>query len=357
MRIVVNRKEIEVPGPLTVEELLAHLGHEGGRVAVAVGDEVVTRERWASVVVREGEHVEIVRAIGGGEGPWAGRDPYDPAGDPLVIAGRTFRSRLFVGTGKYPDAATMQAALERSGTEMVTVAIRYMDFSDPRGGDILAHLDLSRYHLLPNTAGAYTVEDAVKMARLAREATGTNWIKLEVIGDRETLLPDLSGTLEATRILVKEGFVVLPYTTADLVTCLRLEEAGAAAVMPLASLIGSGQGLVDWTSLRRVIERVKVPVVVDAGIGSPADAAHAMELGAAAVLINTAIAKARVPALMAEAMRWAVIAGRQGFLAGRIPRLEGASPSSPTAGVPLAGAGATAVPAGPAPLRRPEEVE
>lgn len=356
MRIVVNRREIEVPGPLTVAELLAHLGQSDARVAVAVGDEIVSRDAWAHVRIEEGQHVEIVRAIGGGAPNWAGREPYDPADDPLVIAGRTFRSRLFVGTGKYSDPATMQAALERSGTEMVTVAIRYMDFSDPKGGDILAHLDLSRYHLLPNTAGAYTVEDAVKMARLAREATGTNWIKLEVIGDRDTLLPDLQGTLEATRRLVAEGFVVLPYTTADLVTCLRLEEAGAAAVMPLASLIGSGQGLVDWTSLRRVIERVRVPVVVDAGLGSPTDAAHAMELGAAAVLINTAIARARVPALMAEAMRWAVLAGRQGFLAGRMPRLEGASPSSPVTGVPLAHGPAAPAPAATA-LRRPGEVE
>jgi len=257
-----------------------------------------------------------------------------PATDALVIAGRCFTSRLFLGTGRFNAPMTMTAALEASGTEMVTVAIRMtgVDGSGPDAG-ILGALDTQRYHLLPNTAGATTARQAIFMAELAREALGATWVKLEVIGDERTLWPDVAATLEATRILVREGFVVLPYTTTDLVTALRLEEAGAATVMPLGSMIGSGQGVADWDGVRRIVERVDVPVVVDAGIGTPSDAARAMEAGAAACLINTAISRAAAPALMATAMRYAVIAGRQGYLAGRMPRLDHAVPSSPLAGV------------------------
>ena len=253
---------------------------------------------------------------------------------PLVIAGRTFTSRLFVGTGRFTSPALMREALEASGTEMVTVAIRLtgVDGSGPDAG-ILAALDTTRYHLLPNTAGATSVRQAVFMAELAREALGTNWVKLEVIGDERTLWPDVAGTVEATRILVDEGFVVLPYTTTDLVTALRLEEAGAATVMPLGSMIGSGQGVVDWDGVRRIVERVQVPVVVDAGIGSPSDAAQGMEAGADACLINTAISRANDPPRMAAAMRHAVMAGRLGYLAGRMLRSDHAIPSSPPVGV------------------------
>src|ERR671924_1376805 len=254
--------------------------------------------------------------------------------DPLVIAGRTFTSRLFVGTGRFPSPALMREALEASGTEMVTVAIRLtgVDGSGPDAG-ILSALDRTRYHLLPNTAGATSVRQAVFMVELAREALGTNWVKLEVIGDERTLWPDVAGTVEATRILVGEGFVVLPYTTTDLVTALRLEDAGAATVMPLGSMIGSGQGVQDWEGVRRVAERVRVPVVVDAGIGSPSDAAQAMEAGADACLINTAISRANDPVRMAAAMRHAVIAGRLGYRAGRMPRSDVAIPSSPVNGL------------------------
>src|ERR671933_441238 len=258
--------------------------------------------------------------------------------DPLVIAGRTFTSRLFVGTGRFTSPALLREALEVSGTEMVTVAIRLTgaDGSGPDAG-ILAALDTRRYHLLPNTAGATSVRQAVFMAELAREALGTNWVKLEVIGDERTLWPDIAGTVEATRILVDEGFVVLPYTTTDLVTALRLEEAGAATVMPLGSMIGSGQGVVDWDGVRRIVERVQAPVVVDAGIGAPSDAVRAMEAGADACLINTAISRSDNPPLMAAAMRTAVIAGRLGYRAGRMPRSDVAIPSSPVDG--LVGAG------------------
>lgn len=292
-------------------------------IVVAVNGEVVRREEWDSKVLSEGDEVEIVHAVAGGSGE-----------DELEIAGVRFSSRLFVGTGKYEDTQTMREALERSGTEMVTVAVRYMDLSG--GRSILQELDLSRYRLLPNTAGATTAEQAVKMARLAREATGTNWIKLEVIGDQKTLWPDTAATIEATETLVEEGFVVLPYTSTDLVAAIRLEEAGAATVMPLASPIGSGQGMPDWASIQRIVERISVPVVVDAGLGVPSDAAFAMELGADAVLVNTAIAKAQDPPRMAEAMKLGVRAGRLAYLAGRMPVSRYAVPSSPTRGVPAA---------------------
>ncbi|MDP8952406.1 MAG: thiazole synthase [Actinomycetota bacterium] len=249
------------------------------------------------------------------------------------MAGERFSSRLILGTGKYPDFETMNAALANSGTEMVTVAIRYMN--SPEEGSILDNLDLSRYKLLPNTAGATTVEGALKMARLAREATGTEWIKLEIIGDPSTLWPDTAATVEATEILVPEGFVVLPYTSPDLVAAMRLEEAGAATVMPLGSPIGSGQGMPDWAGIHRIVERISsVPVVVDAGIGVPSDAALAMELGADAVLINTAVARAEDPPRMAEAMKLGVRAGRLSYLAGRMPASPVAHASSPTKGVP-----------------------
>src|SRR5437763_1371603 len=222
--------------------------------------------------------------------------------DPRVTAGRSLASRLFVGTGRFTSPAVMRDALEASGTEMVTVAIRMtgVDGSGPDAG-ILAALDTTRYHLLPNTAGATSVRQAVFMAELAREALGTDWVKLEVIGDERTLWPDVAGTVEATRALVRAGFVVLPYTTSDLVTALRLEDAGAATVMPLGSMIGSGQGIVDVDSIRRICERVAVPVVVDAGIATPSDAALAMEAGADACLINTAISRSDNPVLMARA--------------------------------------------------------
>jgi thiazole synthase len=273
--------------------------------------------------------VDIVHAVSGGD-----------HADPLTIAGQAFASRLFLGTGKYADDGTMARALEASGTGMVTVAIRFMNLDEPGNGQgsILERLDLSKYRLLPNTAGAYTVKDAVKMARLARAVTGTEWIKLEVIGDRRTLWPDVAATIEATKILVSEGFVVLPYTSPDLVAALRLEEAGAATVMPLASPIGSGAGMQDWKSIERIVQAVTVPVVVDAGIGVPSDAALAMELGADAVLINTAVAKASDPVGMARAMKAGVEAGRLARLAGRMPVSSYANASSPTAGVPVASA-------------------
>ena len=328
MNVTLNREPARLDGPeTTVRGLLVEKNIPDEAIVVAVNGDVVRRDEWDRLRLDEGDEVEIVHAVAGGAGETGGEDE-------LVIAGESFSSRLFLGTGKYPDGAAMGAALEASGTEMVTVAVRHMDLTGD-GASILGQLDLSRYRLLPNTAGATTAEQAVKMARMAREATGTNWLKLEVIGDKDTLWPDTAATVEATKVLVDEGFVVLPYTSPDLVAAIRLEEAGASAVMPLASPIGSGLGMVDWSSIRRMVERISsVPVVVDAGIGVPSDAAVAMDIGADALLVNTAIARAENPALMAEAMRKGAEAGRLAHLAGRMPVSVMARPSSTTRGVP-----------------------
>ena len=252
---------------------------------------------------------------------------------PLEIAGRAFRSRLMVGTGKYRSNEEMVRAIEASGAEIVTVAVRRVDLDRSKDTSVLHHLDPKRYFLLANTAGCYTATDAVRYARLGREAGFNDFVKLEVIGDEETLLPDVQGLLEAANILVKEGFKVLAYTNEDLVMALRLEDAGCAAVMPLASPIGSGLGLLNPFSVRTIKRRLHVPVVVDAGVGTASDACVTMEQGVDGILMNTAIAAAKDPVGMARAMRLAVEAGRAAFLAGRMPRREVAFPSSPTEGM------------------------
>src|SRR6187431_1335395 len=251
----------------------------------------------------------------------------------LVIAGRRFSSRLVVGTGKYPSHEVMQAAHLAAGVDMVTVAVRRVDLSAKGAGALLNWIDRDAIFLLPNTAGCYTVEDAVRTARLGREAGLSEWVKLEVIGDERTLFPDNEALIEATRILVSEGFVVLPYTNDDPIACRKLEEAGAAAVMPLGAPIGSGLGIQNTNNIRIIREFSKVPVIVDAGVGTASDAALAMELGADAVLMNTAIAGAQEPVAMAEAMKHAVTAGRLAYRAGRIPRKMYATASSPVEGL------------------------
>ena len=252
---------------------------------------------------------------------------------PLTIAGRSFRSRLMVGTGKYRDNDDMVRAIEASGAEVVTVAVRRVDLDRSSEKGILYHLSPDQYFLLANTAGCYTAEEAVRYARLAREAGFNEFIKLEVIGDRETLLPDTQGLITAARELAGDGFKVLAYTNDDLITALRLEDAGCAAVMPLASPIGSGLGLLNPHGIRTIKRRLAVPVVVDAGVGTASDACLTMEQGVDGILMNTALAEARDPAAMAAAMRLAVDAGRLAFLAGRMPRREVAMPSSPAAGM------------------------
>ncbi len=252
---------------------------------------------------------------------------------PLIIAGKSFWSRLLVGTGKYPSNEVMVQAHEASGAEIITVAVRRVNISDRSKESLLDHIDTSKYSLLPNTAGCYTAEDAIRTARLGREAGLSNWVKLEVIGDERTLFPDNEALIAATRELVKDDFVVLPYTNDDPVTCRKLEEAGAAAVMPLGAPIGSGLGIQNPNNIEIIREAAGVPVIVDAGVGTASDAAFAMELGVDGVLMNTGIAEATDPVAMAEAMRLAVDAGRLAYLAGRIPKKRHASASSPLEGV------------------------
>ncbi len=253
--------------------------------------------------------------------------------DMLEIAGKRFRSRLMLGSGKFRTAAEMREAYAAANAEIVTVAIRRLNLDDPTEKTLLDEIDWTTYTILPNTAGCYTVDDALRTARLGRELTGSNWVKLEVIGDPKYLWPDPIGTLDAARRLVDEGFVVLPYTTDDPILAKRLEEAGCATVMPMGSPIGSGQGIPSFGRIKVIIEQASVPVVVDAGLGVPSDAAIAMELGADACLVNTAIAEAGNPALMSEAFADGVRAGRRGFLAGRIVQRAYASASSPLEGV------------------------
>lgn len=250
--------------------------------------------------------------------------------DALVIAGREFKSRLILGSGKYESFELMKRSLEASGTDMVTVAVRRVNLSDRSGESLLDHIDTGKYHILPNTAGCYSADEAVRTAMLAREVLDTPWVKLEVIGDEKTLFPDNEGLLEATRALVREGFIVLPYLNDDLIVARKLIDAGAAAVMPLAAPIGSGLGIQNLTNLRILREQIReVPLIVDAGVGTASDATLAMELGVDGILMNSGIAGARDPIAMAGAMKHAVLAGRLAFQAGRIPRKLYASASSP----------------------------
>src|SRR3954462_15467510 len=253
--------------------------------------------------------------------------------DRFTIADKIFSSRLFVGTGKYSSPAVMVRAHEASGTEMITVAVRRVNIADRSKESLLDFIDTSKYFILPNTAGCYTADDAVRTARLGREAGLSHWVKLEVIGDERTLFPDNEALIEATRVLVREGFVVLPYTSDDPVVCRKLEDAGASAVMPLGAPIGSGLGIQNPNNIRIIREFSHVPVIVDAGVGTASDAAFAMELGADAVLMNTAIAGAQDPVAMAEAMQLAIRAGRLAYGAGRIARKMYATASSPVEGL------------------------
>jgi len=252
--------------------------------------------------------------------------------DPFILAGREYQSRLIVGTGKYKDFAENKRAVEASGAEIVTVAVRRVNITDPNKENLLDYIDPKKYTILPNTAGCYTAEEAVRTCRLAREAGIGKLVKLEVIGDQRTLFPDIPGTLEAAKILVKEGFIVLPYILDDPISCKKLEDIGCAAVMPLAAPIGSGLGIRNPYNLRIILEHSRIPVIVDAGVGTASDAAVALEMGCDAILMNTAIAEAKDPILMAEAMRLGVEAGRKAYLAGRMPKKLYASASSPMDG-------------------------
>ena len=327
LHITLNGDAHEVSGPLTVSELLAQLNIDARRVAVEHNLTVLKRDAYGTTMVRDGDDVEIVNFVGGGQ------ELRMRNSELLTIADKSFSSRLIVGTGKYASPAVMVQAHEASGAEMITVAVRRVNISDRTKESLLDYIDTSKYVLLPNTAGCYTADEAVRTARLGREAGLSNWVKLEVIGDERTLFPDNEQLIEATRILVREGFVVLPYTTDDPVVCRKLEDAGAAAIMPLGAPIGSGLGIQNVNNLRIIREFARVPLIVDAGVGTASDAALAMELGADAVLMNTAIAGAQDAVAMAEAMKLAVRAGRLAFLAGRIPRKLYANASSPVEGL------------------------
>src|SRR2546428_4330259 len=323
IQIRLNGETREIPSALNVAKLLEHFDLPKDRVAVERNRSIVPKVQWETVAVNNGDELEVVQFVGGG----SGND------DPFVIAGRTFKSRLIVGTGKYPTHAVMAEAHRRSGTDMVTVAVRRIDLKAPKGQSLLDYIDRERIMILPNTAACYNVEDAVRTARLGREAGLSNWVKLEVIGDERTLFPDTAALIEATKILVKEGFVVLPYTNDDLVVARKLIDAGAAAIMPLGAPIGSGMGIQNLTGIRILREMITdVPLIVDAGVGTASDATIAMELGADGVLMNTAIAGAKDPGSMAEAMNYAVKAGRLAFKSGRIQRKLYATASSPMEG-------------------------
>jgi thiazole synthase len=338
LKLTINGEPRCLPEPLTVADLLEQLGHDRRRVAVEVNREVVPTLQHTECGLNEGDAVEIVTLVGGGSG-----EPPAPVDKSLVVGGFTFRSRLITGTGKYASYEQMRDCLAASGCEVTTVAVRRERLVDKQGRNILDYLDLKRYTILPNTAGCFSAEDAVRHARLARELLanlgnpGASWVKLECLGDPKTLLPDPIDTLKATEQLVKEDFQVLVYTSDDPIMARQLKKAGAASVMPAGSPIGSGQGVLNPNNIRIILEYLKdgdpdYPVIVDAGVGTASDVTEAMELGCDGVLLNTGIAHAQDPMRMAWAMRYACESGRLAYLAGRIPRKLYAQASSPMEG-------------------------
>jgi len=324
MQITINGESRGFTGPMSVDALLRTLSLDPRKIAVERNREIVPRSIYGSVLVSDGDKLEIVHFIGGGN---AMEDK------PLIVAGRKFSSRLIIGTGKYKDYAQNAAAAEAAGVEMVTVAVRRVNLSDPGQPMLVDYVSPKKYTYLPNTAGCFTADDALRTLRLAREAGGWDLVKLEVLGDQKTLYPEMEETLKAAAVLIREGFQVMVYCSDDPIAAKKLEDIGCAAIMPLAAPIGSGLGIQNRVNIRLIVEQSKVPVIVDAGVGTASDAAIAMELGCDGVLMNTAIAEARDPIRMAVAMKHAVIAGREAYLAGRMPRKLYADPSSPLAGL------------------------
>jgi thiazole synthase len=321
--VTLNGKPRNVPDGVSLLDLLKQLDVQPSRVVVEHNREIRRRDDFEKTRVHAGDELELVYFVGGGS----------PADDALVVGGRPLRSRLIHGTGKFASNDVLARCLEAAQPDMITVAIRRLNLEGGRSE--LQGIDLRRYTLLPNTAGATTAEGAVRLARLARAAGFSDFIKVEVVGDEDTLLPDPQATLEATRQLVKEGFIVMAYTSDDVVQAIRLYEAGAAAVMPGAAPIGTTLGLQNLLNLELIVSKVKVPVIVDAGLGVPSEAARCLEVGAAAVLVNTAIARAQNPPEMARAFAEAVVAGRRAFLAGRAHIGLKAVASSPVEGLPV----------------------
>ncbi len=313
-----------VNAPMSVAALVREIGLDPTRVAVERNLEIVPKSLYAETLLADGDALEIVHFVGGGEAM---------PDDSWTVAGRRFTSRLIVGTGKYKSFEQNRAAVEASGAEIVTVAVRRVNVMDPKQPMLTDYIDPKRYTYLPNTAGCYTAEDAIRTLRLAREAGGWSLVKLEVLGEQKTLYPDMVETLRATDVLVKDGFDVMVYCSDDPIMARRLEDAGACAIMPLGAPIGSGLGLQNPVTIRLIVEQAKVPVLVDAGVGTASDAAVAMELGCDGVLMNTAIAEAKDPVAMARAMKLGVEAGRLAYQAGRMPKRRYADPSSPLAGL------------------------
>jgi thiazole synthase len=328
LRLTVNGEARVFAVSLSVESLLGEIGLEPRKVAVERNLEIVPKSLYAETLLRDGDRLEIVHFIGGGA---PGEAP--ATADPFEVAGRRFRSRLLVGTGKYKDFEETARAIEASGAEIVTVAVRRVNVSDPHQPMLVDYVDPKVYTYLPNTAGCYNAADALRTLRLAREAGGWDLVKLEVLGDEKTLYPDMVETLAAAEVLVGEGFKVMVYCSDDPIMTRRLEDLGCVAIMPLAAPIGSGLGVQNPVNIQIIVEQTAVPVLVDAGIGTASDAAVAMELGCDGVLLNTAIAEAKNPVGMARAMKLAVEAGRLAYLSGRMAEKRYADPSSPLAGL------------------------
>ena len=323
IQIIVNGESRRTSAP-TIAALAEELELDPAKVAVERNGEIVPRSTLADAQLAEGDKLEIVHFVGGGSAA---------AGDSWTVAGRTFKSRLIVGTGKYKDFEQNAAALEASGAEIVTVAVRRVNVSDPKAPMLTDYIDPKKITYLPNTAGCFTADEAIRTLRLAREAGGWDLVKLEVLGEARTLYPDMRETLKATETLANEGFLPMVYCVDDPIAAKQLEEAGAVAVMPLGAPIGSGLGIQNQVTIRLIVEGASVPVLVDAGVGTASDAAVGMELGCDGILMNTAIAEAKDPIRMAKAMKLAVEAGREAYLAGRMGRRKYADPSSPLAGL------------------------
>jgi thiazole synthase len=328
--MTINGEPREFAEPLSVANLLEKLGLDSGKIALERNLEIVPKSAYGQTMLDDGDKLEIVHFIGGGSGAAVEAVTED---DHFTVAGRQFASRLLVGTGKYKDFDETRRAIEASGAEIVTVAVRRVNVSDPSQPMLVDYVDPKKFTYLPNTAGCYTADEAVRTLRLAREAGGWNLVKLEVLGDQKSLYPDMLETLKAAEILIKEGFEVMVYCSDDPILAKRLEDTGCCAIMPLGAPIGSGRGIQNRINIRLIVEQSSVPVLVDAGVGTASDAAVAMELGCDGVLMNTAIAAAQDPILMARAMKAAVEAGRFAYLAGRMAPRTYADPSSPLAGL------------------------
>jgi thiazole synthase len=325
--IRVNGEHKRITAGLTLAQLASELGLVPEKVAVERNLEVVPRSTLNDVIVEDGDELEIVHFVGGGDHVGALAD------DSWTVAGKTFRSRLIVGTGKYKDFEQNAAAVAASGAEIVTVAVRRVNVSDPKAPMLTDYIDPKKITYLPNTAGCFDADSAIRTLRLAREAGGWELVKLEVLGEARTLYPDMVETLRATEVLAKEGFLPMVYCVDDPIAAKRLEDVGAVAIMPLGAPIGSGLGIQNQVTIRLIVEGAKVPVIVDAGVGTASDAALAMELGSHGVLMNTAIAEAKDPVMMAAAMKAAVESGRLAYRAGRMGKRRYADPSSPLAGL------------------------